>query len=51
MGIVFYLDYLNNGRFFIFYDCDSRKWLDCFVLCGCSSVNCCNIFVLGVNVC
>ncbi|XP_024383079.1 HIPL1 protein isoform X1 [Physcomitrium patens] len=51
MGIAFHPDYLNNGRFFISYDCDSRKWPDCLAPCGCSSVNRCNISALGANAC
>lgn len=42
MGMAFHPDFLNNGRFFISYNCNTTKFPDCKGACGCSSVNRCS---------
>jgi hypothetical protein len=52
MGIVFHPNFLNNGRFFISYDCDSTKFPDCKASqCGCSANTGCNLTAIGPSVC
>ena len=51
MGFAFHPDFLNNGRFFISYDCDTRIVPDCKAQCGCSAIYHCNLTVVGPNAC
>lgn len=52
MGIAFHPDFVNNGRFFISYNCDSTVHGDCKGTCGCSTVNNrCNLTVIGSEGC
>lgn len=51
MGFAFHPDFVNNGRFFISYDCDTRKVPDCKAQCGCSAINRCNLTIVGANAC
>lgn len=51
MGMAFHPDFLNNGRFFVSYDCDSRIHPDCKGQCGCSTINRCNLTTVGSGAC
>lgn len=51
MGLAFHPNFVNNGRFFVSYDCDSRKHTDCVATCGCQLANGCNVTKIGANAC
>ncbi|XP_042479721.1 HIPL1 protein-like [Macadamia integrifolia] len=41
MGIAFHPNFVNNGRFFVSFNCNKTKWDGCFGKCSCNSdVNC-----------
>ena len=51
MGLAFHPNFVNNGRFFVSYDCDSKKHPDCVATCGCQRANGCNVTQVGANAC
>jgi hypothetical protein len=51
MGIAFHPDFVNNGRFFISYNCDTTVHADCKGTCGCSTINRCNLTAVGSEAC
>jgi hypothetical protein len=49
MGITFHPDFMNNGRFFVSYDCDSTTTPGCLGKCSCNSEIGCNPADLGTD--
>ncbi|ERN04416.1 hypothetical protein AMTR_s00133p00052350 [Amborella trichopoda] len=41
MGLAFHPNFVNNGRFFVSFNCDKTQWSGCVGRCSCNSdVNC-----------
>lgn len=51
MGLAFHPNFVNNGRFFVSYDCDTHNVSDCAAQCGCSPANGCNVAAIGPEAC
>jgi Glucose / Sorbosone dehydrogenase len=49
MGITFHPDFMQNGRFFVSYNCDSTITPGCLGKCSCNSEIGCNPADLGTN--
>ncbi|CAN6476334.1 unnamed protein product [Victoria cruziana] len=47
MGIAFHPDFVNNGRFFVSYNCDKSKSAGCSGRCACNSAVDCDPSKLG----
>ncbi|KAJ3686678.1 hypothetical protein LUZ61_015842 [Rhynchospora tenuis] len=49
MGLAFHPNFTNNGRFFVSYNCDSKKTPDCLGKCSCNSEIGCDPTNLGTD--